>query len=231
MKEITDDYVNLSFDGSEQAIVKFCQFKKNYKKYFSHDSTLKVLDVGIGRGEMLTCMKNWKLDYYGVDISQSTVAYCEKLNLKCEQSDDTVHWLKNNENNYDLVTCLDVLEHVSREDSVEFSSAIRDALLENGRAIFQVPNLQSPFGYLHHFNDVTHRVGYVEHSLKQVLMAAGYSKLEFFGFEELCEHNMKTYIRRLLRPVLHLSVRFMRAINSNPNPKILHPVLSVIAYK
>ena len=231
MKEIIDNYVDLSFNGSNQAVVKFCQFEKNYKPFFPKDEKEKVLDVGIGRGEMLACMKEWGYNYNGVDISKSTVEYCNGLNLSCEQTDNSTQWLKDRSGKYKVVTCLDVLEHIDREESIKFLSAIRESLVAGGVAIIQVPNLQSPFGYLHHFNDVTHRVGYVEHSLNQVLLASGFKKIIFFGLEELCEHNVKTYIRRVFRPFFHFSIRVLRFINSNPNPKILHPVLSVVAYK
>ena len=231
MKEIIDNYVDLSFKGNGQATIKFAQFKKNYKSFFPKAKDERVLDIGVGRGEMLACMKSWGHQYNGVDISKSTVAYCKDLNLECEQTGDSTQWLKDGGSKYKTITCLDVLEHIDREESVEFLSAIRSALVADGVAIIQVPNLQSPFGYLHHFNDVTHRVGYVEHSLPQVLLAAGFTRLDFFGFEELVENNLKTYVRRLFRPFFQFFIRVLRFINSNPNPKILHPVLSVVAYK
>lgn len=205
--------------------------KKNYKKYFPESKDEKVLDIGVGRGEMLSCMKNWGHQYNGVDISKSTVEYCKGLGLSCEQTNDSTQWLKDGGSRYTVITCLDVLEHIDREESVDFLSALRGSLVTDGVVIIQVPNLQSPFGYLHHFNDVTHRVGYVEHSLTQVLLAAGFKDLEFFGFEELVESNLKTFVRRLFRPPFQFFIRVLRFINSNPNPKILHPVLSVVAFK
>ena len=102
---------------------------------------------------------------------------------------------------------------------------------KDGIAIFQVPNLQSPFGYLHHFNDITHVCGFVEHSLNQVLLSVGFNNLTFFGFEEFYEKTPKIFLKIILRFFYRKLIRFLRTINANPNPRILDPVISVVAYR
>ncbi len=229
MKEIFDNYVETSFDGLNQEKVKIRQFEINYKAYFPEDKSTQVLDIGIGRGEMLACMRDWGFDYLGVDISPSTVRLCQTLNLKCEVTEDTAEWLSRNQGQFSLITCLDVLEHVPRERTIEFLKAIRAGLREDGYALIQVPNLQSPFGYLHHFNDFTHVNGFVEHSLAQVLLAAGFKEFKFHGFEEIYKNGFKQEIHKMVRYTYRRLVRFLRAVNVNPNPEILDPVLYVIA--
>jgi len=108
---------------------------------------------------------------------------------------------------------------------------MRASLTNEGLAIIQVPNLQSPYGYLHHFNDFTHVSGFVEHSLAQVLLASGFKDFKFYGFEEIFPTTIKNRIRLILRFFYHKFVRFLRAINSNPNPLILNPVMFVVARK
>lgn len=231
MKEIFDKYVETSFDSFEQATFKFKQFKINYEKYFPEDKSCCVLDIGIGRGEMLSCMRDWGFNYNGVDISSSTVKFCKTLNLNCELTDDTAEWLQTNKERFSLITCLDVLEHVPRDQTIDFLRAIRASLGSRGVAIIQVPNLQSPYGYLHHFNDFTHVSGFVEHSLGQVLLTAGFKEFEFHGFEEIFASSFKQRIRLLLRFIYRKTVRLMRNINANPNPLILDPVMFVVAKK
>src|ERR1035437_2684541 len=142
MKEIFDNYIETSFDGFQPAVFKFKQFKINYEKYFPKDKSSPVLDIGIGRGEMLSCMRDWGFNYQGVDISQSTVKFCKTLKLNCEVTDNTATWLMNNEEKFSLITCLDVLEHVPRDQTIDFLKAIRASLANGGLAIIQVPNLQ-----------------------------------------------------------------------------------------
>lgn len=231
MKEIFDNYVETSFDGFQQAEFKFKQFEFNYRKYFSEVKNNLVLDIGIGRGEMLSSMRNWGFNYQGVDISPSTVKFCQSLGLNCEVTDNTVDWLELNRDKFSLICCLDVLEHVPRDQTISFLKAIRTSLMTDGVVIVQVPNLQSPYGYLHHFNDFTHVSGFVEHSLAQVLLAAGFKEFRFHGFEEIFPSSFKERIRLTLRFVYRKMVRFMRSINANPNPMILDPVMFVVARK
>lgn len=230
MKEIFDNYVETSFDGEEQALFKYKLFEHNYKSLFPDDKQAMILDIGVGRGEMLGCMRNWGYENYnGIDISPSTVAHCGRLGLRCELVDDTAEYLRRHANTYRVITMLDVLEHIPREMAIGLLSAIREALSDDGIAIIQVPNMQAPFAYLHHFNDVTHVVGYVEHSLTQVLLAAGFRKFRFFGLDELCGTGFKITIKRMLRPIFQRLVRYARSINANPDPKILDPVFFAVA--
>ena len=229
MKEIFDNYVETSFDGFNQAVFKFKQFENNYQTYFPAEKSALVLDIGVGRGEMLTCMRDWGYAYQGVDISPSTVKFCKSLGLNCSVTENSAQWLADHPGQFSLVTCLDVLEHVPRDQTIDFLKAIRGSLAAGGRTIIQVPNLQSPFGYLHHFNDFTHVSGFVEHSLAQVLLAAGFKEMKFHGFEEIYKTGLKQGIQRVIRFAYLRVVRFLRAVNSNPNPEILAPVLYVVA--
>ncbi len=232
MKEIYKNYIDNAFGDFSQAVFKFIQFDYNYRPFFPLNKDAELLDIGIGRGEMLFCMKEWGyLNYRGIDISSSTVKFCKSLNLNCELVDDTASWLKANKNRFDLVTLLDVLEHVKKEDTLSFLSAIRLSLKDNGILIIQVPNLQAPDGQLHRYNDFTHEVGYVEHSLRQVLVTAGFKEVEFFGFEDSVTNVFREKIRRKLRTLYWLYVYWCRKISGNLSPRILNPVMFTVAKK
>ncbi len=232
MKEIFESYVDNAFGSHEQDRSKILQFEKNYFRYFPPSRDLKVLDIGIGRGEMLTCMKSWGYsDYLGIDISPSTISLCSSLNLNCSLVADSSVWLQQHQNAFALITVLDVLEHVPRKKVVAFLKSIWGALVPGGKLILQVPNLQSPDGFLHRYNDITHEVGFVEHSLGQVLQVSGFSVEIFFGFEQLVVPGVKQTIRKALRSMYWSHARFSRWLTSNLNPEILHPVLSVVAVK
>ncbi len=230
MRTIFDNYIENSFDSSRQADFKLAHFEFNYRQHFPEAGS-QVLDIGVGRGEMLSCMSNWQMDYEGVDISPSTVRFCQSLELNCQLIDDTPSWLKERAGRYAMITVLDVLEHIPADSLVDFAAAVHAGLRPGGRAIFQVPNLQAPFGWLHHFNDITHVHGFVEHSLKQVLHSAGFSNLQFHGFEEIVGGRFRDYCHKGARRAFWSLTRFLRAVNTSPNPKLLHPVFYCLAEK
>ncbi len=232
VKEIFEHYIENSFCDEKQADFKIRQFSFNYKRFFPADKNAALLDIGIGRGEMLSCMEKWGYEnYFGIDISPSTIRFCKSINLQCELIDDSIGWLRNHKGIFDLITLLDVLEHIKKEDTISFLRSLHGALKSNGVLIIQVPNLQAPDGQLHRYNDFTHEVGYVQHSLQQVLLTAGFKKIEYYGFEDILQISWKDPIRYVLRFLFWKCVRFMRRVSGNLNPEILHPVLFAMVVK
>ncbi len=232
MKEIFEHYVEHSFGERRQAEFKIRQFELNYKRFFPSDLDATLVDIGIGRGEMLTCMAAWGFrNYTGVDISPSTIAFCRSLGLQCVMTSDTTKWLSDNAGTFDLITVLDVLEHIKKDAAISFVAAMRSAMKEGAVLIIQVPNAQAPDSQLHRYNDITHEVGYVEHSLHQVLLAAGFHDVSFHAFEDVISRGLRKWLRTSLRSLYWTYVRSVRRINGNLNPEILAPVFFAVARK
>ena len=84
---------------------------------------------------------------------------------------------------------------------------------------------------MHHFYDITHISGFVEHSLNQVLLSAGFNKVLYYGFEELYGKTPKIILKKILRYFYRKIIRLLRTINANPNPQILDPVFYAVAYQ
>lgn len=232
MQEIFDKYVETSFEGDGQAIPKFKQFEFNYKKLFPTDVNERVLDIGVGRGEMITCMKDWGYaNYLGIDISKSTVEYCKKLNLNVEFAEDTGAWLRAHENSFSLITLLDVLEHIPKQQVIPFLKDLKTALKPGGVLIIQVPNLQAPDGQLHRYNDFTHESGFIENSLKQVLLAAGFKTFYFKGFEIFVHGSFIEQIAKVARAIYWFITKTLRKLNTNLSPDILNPVFFAVVRK
>lgn len=223
MKAIFDSYIEHSRQWRFDEF-KLKQFEFNYRRYFPEPGK-ETLDIGVGQGEMLACMRDWGYEYMGVDISGSTVAACQKRGLTCEIVSDTGEFLRKNENRFSLITMLDVLEHIPRNSMIALLADVRTALALGGRAIIQVPNAQAPESYLHRYNDITHEVCFSEHSLEQVLLGAGFEEFHFFGYETFPQRGLKVATKRFLRAVEWKVVRFRRRLMGNLDPEVLSPVL------
>jgi 2-polyprenyl-3-methyl-5-hydroxy-6-metoxy-1,4-benzoquinol methylase len=232
MKEIIDNYIENAFVVKEQAEFKFSQFSYNYKKYFPQNMNANMLDIGIGKGEMLTCMKQWGYEnYIGIDISASAVNYCNSIGLNCELVEDTVNWVENKKNRFDIVAMLDVLEHIGKNDVVPLLRAVNESLKENGKLIIQVPNMQAPESQLYRYEDFTHETGFTENSLRQVIVAAGFTDFIFQGYEVIFLCKFSSRKKRFFRGIYWWVIRKLRRINTNLNPKILNPVFFAVATK
>jgi 2-polyprenyl-3-methyl-5-hydroxy-6-metoxy-1,4-benzoquinol methylase len=229
MQEILNEYVEVSFGEKKQDQKKIKQFEYNYRKFFPIDTNSLVVDIGIGRGEMLTSTKNWGyVNSLGVDISKSTVDFCKSLNLNCIYVEDSNEWLLNNANKCSILTLLDVLEHIPRELIIDFLKSLKNALSFDGKLIIQVPNMQANHSNLHMYQDITHQVGFTEHSLRQVLSAAGLEVITFDGFENQIGNPMLNPPRRIVRSIIWFFTRLSRRVQGTLSPKILHPVIFVV---
>ena len=234
MQEIWDDYVNHMYQqDSKQRESAIKLLENNYKKYFPKDKNARVLDIGYGRGEMLTCMKDGGgyLHYEGVDISKSTFNFCKSIGLQCALTDDVKKWLSSSNNRYEMITLLSVIQYIKKEEVVPYLNQIYQSLKPGGVFIIQAPNAQSPDSahYLHH--DIMSEVFFSEASLGQVLSAAGFTDISFYGFEASLSTGVKGFIKRGIRRLYWESVRLTRAINNNINPRILNPMIYAVARK
>jgi cyclopropane fatty-acyl-phospholipid synthase-like methyltransferase len=139
--------------------------------------------------------------------------------------------LRGNEKTFDLITLLDVLEHIKKEEIVPFLKALKGSLKPGGMLIVQVPNMQAPDSQLHRYNDFTHEVGFIENSLRQTLQVSGFSNCSIYGFEDSVSLKIREKVRLILRQLFWSYVRLLRKINGNLSPEILYPVFYAVAIK
>lgn len=207
------------------------QFKKNYFRFFPKNKNAKILDIGPGRGEMLTCLHNeGYVNLKAIDISSSITNFCINLGYDCELVVNTQSYLAQHKNTYDLISMCDVLEHIPKVKAIDILLCLKEALTNNGSAIIQLPNMQSADASLYMYHDFTHEVGYTEHSLFQLLKTCGFSKIDFYGFEYL-DDSFKSKIHAFIRKIYWKNLKIKRKINGNIPHRILHPVFFAIIKK
>lgn len=234
-KKIFETYAENAFDISEKENIlrwkrEYCN--ANYKKFFPEDKSAKLLDIGPGLGEMMLVEKEWGYtDVYAIDISPSVIGFCKENGLECEQVDDTADWLKKHPDCYDVITLLDVFEHVPQDSTIEFLEACKQALRDKGVLILQVPNIQSPDSFLHRYNDITHVFGYSQHTLQQLFSVVGFQTVKFYPFEEYPGTDKDIKITRRLRSIYWKMVSANREITHNLQPDILTPEIFAVLSK
>lgn len=94
---------------------------------------IKILDVGCGGGLISTSLAKKDAIVTGIDANESNVNaakdHSEKFNLNAEYFHDTVENHIKSEKKYDVVICLEVIEHVA---NVEDFMLNLDKLVEDG---------------------------------------------------------------------------------------------------
>lgn len=73
-----------------------------------------VLDVGCGTGELVSALRSFGVDAYGIEISKEAIELAEKKVKPYLKQGDIVK-IPYKDNTFDLVTTFDVLDKISRE--------------------------------------------------------------------------------------------------------------------
>jgi len=142
------------------------------------DQEANILELGCGEGHLLAVFKRWGYrQVRGIDFRHEAVAFCQTRGLDAEVADVRTY-LKGRSGEFQLIIALDVLEHLSLEEGLMLLENIYQALCPGGAVILQVPNLASPFGGAIYFGDLTHRTGFTETSIRQLLGLGGFAQVE-----------------------------------------------------
>lgn len=178
MRELYRVYRTSGFvDTSESA---FSEGYGQYADWFPSARDARMLDIGCGGGEFLAFLgKRGYTHAEGIDLSEEQIERCRERGLeRVAHVDDAETFLAAHVSAFDCVVMNDVLEHVPKARCIPLLLAIRASLRPGGSVVIKVPNLSSVYGPVARYLDFTHELGFTEHSIQQVLTAAGYSAVE-----------------------------------------------------
>jgi 2-polyprenyl-3-methyl-5-hydroxy-6-metoxy-1,4-benzoquinol methylase len=137
-----------------------------------------VLDLGCGMGFALLALG--KLGFgnvRGIDIDQAQVAAARRLGANAELVEDAIDYLSHFCEKFQVITMLDVLEHIPVATQLPLLRAAYHALRPGGRLIAQVPNANAPFAMRWRYNDFTHFCSFTEYSLVFLLKNAAFQNV------------------------------------------------------
>jgi len=244
MKEVYDQYVETTLICDTPTDLSLRMYNTNYSSLLPSNKMASILDIGVGVGGFLIFLRDSGYrNARGIDISPSTIMSCNQKGLSCELVEDTVRWLDGHAAEFDFISLLDVIEHISKAELIGFLSAIQRSLKENGRLLIQTNNMQSQDAQLMRYGDITHHLGFCETSMRQVCLTAGFKQIDMFGLETLYAFRQWRYIQQMpLKALSHLIftcirnfywcfVRAMRRLNCNISPHILHPSFYAVVRK
>lgn len=138
----------------------------------------RIADLASGNGSMLYFLKQrGYTNLAGTDVSPEQVALSRQVVPDVRQQ-DAVTFLKDQPNSFDLLTGFDVIEHLSKDEALEFLDACYAALKPGGRLILQTPNAESPWGTQLRYADPTHENAFTPDSLRRIMNLCGFADVE-----------------------------------------------------
>ncbi|MBN2031168.1 class I SAM-dependent methyltransferase [bacterium] len=98
---------------------------------------LNILDAGCGTGKLLTILKKYG-NTHGIDYSEDAIMYCKKRGLKNIKIGDLCHY-QSNPSLYDIITHIDILCCVKKENEIRIIKEFHNALKPDGILILNLP--------------------------------------------------------------------------------------------
>ena len=202
-----------------------------YSKFLPINKNSKILDIGCGMGHFIHFLKKKGFtNYLGIDISPEQVEFVKKFVTDKVLLADAFKFLKDVENEYDVIVMNDVLEHIPKSHIVNLLMLVRKALKGNGVVFIKTVNAANPFNLRGRYIDFTHEVAFTEHSLVQVLKMAGFRVIALFG-NECPRPGLKGVLDRFVKKVFFLIMRKLFQLQGIVPPNILDKDIIAIAAK
>jgi len=152
------DYAYYLFEtqgrGSEESI---CEIQSDFVSMFKNVKGI-VLDIGCGRGEFLTLLKNEKIEARGIDANTDMVAICKEKGLSVVCGDAIDEMVKIENDSIGGIFAGQVVEHLKSEELIRWLNLAYRILKPGGVLVFDTINTSSPFALTSHFfKDPTHQ--------------------------------------------------------------------------
>lgn len=114
----------------------------------------KWLDIGCGDGKFVSTVKEVADIVVGIDISESGLQFARCLVPQVKFCLMDSSQMAFPDSSFDVISCLDVLEHLSEQKLKETLNEIHRVLKDNGALIISVPSKNKPLESKHyrHFN-------------------------------------------------------------------------------
>lgn len=160
------------------------------------DHGTRICDLGCGAGTLLHMLE--KRGYHeleGVDRSPFQV---EHRVSGCVQLGDALNHVSSKVDAcLDVVISYDVIEHLNRDELLQWASEVHRVLVPGGRWIIHTPNASGLFGNRVRYADLTHDSAFTIESIRQVREMAGFATVTVHE-DKPTVHGVFSLFRRLI---------------------------------
>ena len=231
MSEEPDEYFEAVFSKSNKFTeAEYLDHVENfdliYRAYMPNNKDVNILDVGCGCGHFLYYLKHKGYNNFkGIDISAQQVEFCKQKIAAEIINADAFEFLTEHKEEFDLIVSHDVLEHIKKEEVIEFLKLIYSALKPGGQVFLRTPNCGNPMSIRLRYADFTHEFCVTEKSFYQILYMAGFRTIKL----------LPSIDKGFFNKIIAKSIRFILAklmwYQGFVAPKILTSVIFAIAKK
>ena len=146
-----------------------------------------VLDIGCGRGEFLTLLREAGVEARGIDVDAEMVTHCREEGLEVEQADARAHLASLEDGSLGGIFCAHVLEHFSPPALFSLLELAVAKLRPGGVFATETPNPLSLVALANFTADLSHDRPLHPATLSFLARQAGFRKVELRFLSEPSE--------------------------------------------
>jgi len=217
-----------SYYGLERNRDVMRSYERLLRRYLPGCKDVSVLDIGPGRGELVSLLlgKGYR-QVEAVDISPEVAETVSALGAPTHTADDLATFLGGRGERYDLITMFYVLEHIQPRDALAVMEALRKSLRPGGLLLLLVNNAANLFDPHYRYIDLSHTTSYTEYSLAQLFNAAGWKRYSFHPFER-SPHPAIRAARAVFRAGFYPLLRALARAEGIPRHRVMTPLLLAV---
>lgn len=166
-----------------------------------------ILDVACGAGKLLHFFKRRGYSALtGVDLSPEQVALARQVIPDIVQG-DVLPFLEARAGHFDLITGLDIIEHLEKPVVLQFLEACFRALKPDGRLILETVNADTPLALPILYGDFTHESCFTPQTVVALLTMTGFSAIEVRETGPIpYGYSLKSSLRYLVWRMLRMGI-------------------------
>lgn len=175
------DFADQFRGTAEQITAKLEGYLADVRRLVAHsaDQSVRVLDIGCGRGEWLTLLQRIGVRAAGVDSHTAFVEAGRAQGLDIVEGDGIEHLCSLPANSLDLVTAFHLIEHLDIESVLTLIAAAHDALRPGGCLLLETPNPTNlQMAACDFYNDPTHRTPLPPALTAFLVSSSGFDEVE-----------------------------------------------------
>lgn len=217
----------------EKGYSTFKQFyKHNYLKFMPANKSARILVVSCGPGYFLNTLKQaGYTNVLGIDSVPAKIEFSQRKGLPAELA-EAFPFLEGNSEPFDAIFCETEINHLTKDEILEFLPLCRDNLLPGGVVIFHSLNGANPITgseslalNIDHFNTFT------EYSMRQLLEHSSFEDIKVIPLKlYVFYNNPLNYVGITLDAVLTLCFRVLFKFYGKPT-RIFTKKIAAVARK
>lgn len=180
-----------TFRGTREDISRRLQVYLPYLVPFANDAAAHMVDVGCGRGEWLSLLKQHGYNATGIDLNPVMIDACRAHGLQAECADAIDYLSQQPEGSLALVTGFHIIEHLPFETLLALFDAALRALRPDGLIIFETPNPENlKVGACNFYTDPTHLNPIVPEVAQFIARQRGFANAKLLRLHPYPESHM-----------------------------------------